>query len=147
MPRHISTGADPLFDGARRAAAGADGALVVTINYRLGPLGFLVRDATGAGGMDGLGDAALALAWVQASGARCCCCCCFLFDAPAPRVMCPGGSGQGAGAFGTCCLCVTYPPIGWRPGDSGQGPGRWHVLGSTCLPVGGRVVLTTGGSR
>jgi len=30
--------------------------IVVSINYRLGPLGFMVRDELGTGGVNGLGD-------------------------------------------------------------------------------------------
>ena len=40
--------------------------VVVTINYRLGPLGFLVTAAQGGvGGFNGVRDAVLALKWVR----------------------------------------------------------------------------------
>ena len=57
------SGADPLFDGARLATR--TGSVVVTLNYRLGPLGFLVTDGAGKGGMNGLRDVIVALDWVQ----------------------------------------------------------------------------------
>ena len=57
------SGSDPLFDGARLAAA--EDSVVVTLNYRLGPLGFLVLDGNGRGGMNGISDVVEALKWVQ----------------------------------------------------------------------------------
>jgi para-nitrobenzyl esterase len=39
--------------------------IVVTINYRLGPLGFLMKDNTGKGGMNGISDQILSLQWVK----------------------------------------------------------------------------------
>jgi para-nitrobenzyl esterase len=60
---------EPLFDGARLAASG--GVIVVTINYRLGPLGFFAvgdlsaEDPMGVSGNYGLLDQIEALRWVQ----------------------------------------------------------------------------------
>eukprot|EP00466_Bigelowiella_natans_P020843 jgi/Bigna1/53228/estExt_Genewise1Plus.C_170031 len=45
--------------------AANQGVVVVTINYRLGPLGFLVKDDSGNGGMNGILDAVTALRWVK----------------------------------------------------------------------------------
>lgn len=48
--------------------AGSSDVVVVSINYRLGPLGFLVTDepdVKGNGGMNGIVDQILALKWVQ----------------------------------------------------------------------------------
>lgn len=61
-------GGQDLFDGARLAARGA---VVVTLNMRLGLLGFLslpelcAEDASGASGNYGLQDVVAALRWVQ----------------------------------------------------------------------------------
>jgi para-nitrobenzyl esterase len=58
-------GSSPLYDGSAFAARGA---VVVTINYRLGALGFLSANALGSGdigGNFGLMDQQAAMAWVQ----------------------------------------------------------------------------------
>ena len=58
-----SAGSHPLYDGARLAAGGA---VVVTLNYRIGPLGFLAHPALGAhAGNWGLMDQVAALRWVH----------------------------------------------------------------------------------
>lgn len=57
------TANDPLFDGARLAQAGL---IVVTVNYRLGALGWLAHPALPDGGGNyGLMDQIAALNWVQ----------------------------------------------------------------------------------
>ncbi|WP_454644483.1 carboxylesterase/lipase family protein [Bradyrhizobium liaoningense] len=57
------TANDPLFDGARLAQAGL---IVVTVNYRLGALGWLVHPALAdSGGNYGLMDQIAALHWVH----------------------------------------------------------------------------------
>ncbi len=58
-------GSSPLYDGSAFAARGA---VVVTINYRLGALGFLSANAPGSGeigGNFGLMDQQAAMTWVQ----------------------------------------------------------------------------------
>ena len=87
-------GADALFDGARLALAAR--AVVVTINYRLGPLGFLVTHPSGAGGMNGLADAVLALKWVRSNVAS--------FGGDASRVAL---FGESAGGCATCVLACS----------------------------------------
>lgn len=57
------TANDPLFDGAKLAQAGL---IVVTVNYRLGALGWLVHPAlSDGGGNSGLMDQIAALHWVH----------------------------------------------------------------------------------
>jgi carboxylesterase type B len=51
-----------MYDGCNVAETGA---IVVTINYRLGPLGYLALESAGFGGNQGIQDALLALQWVQ----------------------------------------------------------------------------------
>ncbi len=64
----IGSGSQPIYDGAVLSARGD--VVVVTINYRLGPLGFLYLhdlcpDAAGAVGNAGIRDQIAALAWVH----------------------------------------------------------------------------------
>ncbi len=53
--------ASPQFDGCFSATD----SILVTINYRLGPLGFLAVEAAGLTGNYGIQDQLLALQWVQ----------------------------------------------------------------------------------
>lgn len=55
---------DPLYDGCNLAM---DNTLVVSINYRLGPLGWLALQSAGIGGNMGLQDILLGLSWVQSN--------------------------------------------------------------------------------
>ncbi|KAK2011141.1 carboxylesterase [Colletotrichum eremochloae] len=57
------SGSDPLFDGGNLASRGD--VVVVTINYRLGTLGYLALDDGETNGNFGLADQILALDWVQ----------------------------------------------------------------------------------
>jgi carboxylesterase type B len=52
---------NPLYDGCYLA----DDAIIVTINYRLGPLGYLALKAAGLDGNYGIQDQLLALQWIQ----------------------------------------------------------------------------------
>ncbi len=59
-------GSGDVYDAGRLAARG--GVVVVTVNYRLGTLGFLAHPALGAGGdvgNYGLADQQAALRWVR----------------------------------------------------------------------------------
>ncbi|KAJ5316489.1 alpha/beta-hydrolase [Penicillium antarcticum] len=53
---------DPLYDGCNTADAGS---ILVTINYRLGPLGFTALSSAGIYGNQGIQDILLGLQWVQ----------------------------------------------------------------------------------
>ena len=55
-------GSDPLYDGSYLAASG--NVVVVTLNYRLGSLGFLAAQELGLTGNFGIQDQRLALRWV-----------------------------------------------------------------------------------
>lgn len=57
------TGSDPTFDGGNLASRGD--VVVVTINYRLGTLGFLALDDNTTNGNYGLADQITALEWVR----------------------------------------------------------------------------------
>ena len=53
---------DPLYDGCDVAEAGA---ILVSLNYRVGALGFLALESAGIGGNFGIQDILLGLQWIQ----------------------------------------------------------------------------------
>mgnify|MGYP006084930527 CR=1 FL=1 len=59
----FGSGSEVLYNGSN--LAGNENVIVVTINYRLGALGFLPTDKEGTGGMNGILDQIQALQWVQ----------------------------------------------------------------------------------
>lgn len=65
----VGAGSEPMYDGSRLARSGD--VLVVTLNYRLGPLGFLAIDGLSEGTHDvgvgnyGIKDQVAALEWVR----------------------------------------------------------------------------------
>jgi carboxylesterase type B len=59
----LGAGSDPLFDGSYLAASG--NVVVVTLNYRLGSLGFLAVPELGLTGNYGILDQRMALRWVS----------------------------------------------------------------------------------
>ncbi len=89
-------GAEPTFDG--EVLARAQGAVVVTLQYRLGALGFFAHEALGEGGANwGLQDQVAALRWVQDNIAA--------FGGDPTRVLV---FGESAGAANVCAL-LTMP--------------------------------------
>jgi para-nitrobenzyl esterase len=107
----IGTGGSPLYDGTRLARRG--GVVVVTINYRLGVLGFLNLPEVGPANV-GLRDQIAALRWVQEEIAS------FGGDptnvtifgesAGAKSVECLVASPHARGLFGRAILQSTYDP-------------------------------------
>ena len=93
----LGSGAEPQFDGA---ALARDGAMVVTLNYRLGALGFLVHDALRDGepglGNYGLLDVIAALRWVRENAAA--------FGGDPARVTV---FGESAGGILVCALLAS----------------------------------------
>ena len=124
------SGSDPLFAG--RALAASQGMIVVTINYRLGPLGFLVHDSTGKGGMHGLADVVVALKWVRDNAAA--------FGGDRDRVMV---FGESAGGCATCTLSVSPAAKGLLRSSivqSGPCVGPWQPM-STAMGMAERDAL------
>jgi para-nitrobenzyl esterase len=98
----------PVLNGnqyAGQALALRENAVVVTANYRLGPLGFLahpaLEDAAGASGNYGIYDQLAALRWVQRNIAN--------FGGDPKRVLL---FGESAGAMNTCVLVATSQAAG-----------------------------------
>jgi carboxylesterase type B len=52
-----------MYNGCNSAAEGSS--LVVGINYRLGPLGFLALESAGIAGNQGILDILMGLQWIQ----------------------------------------------------------------------------------
>eukprot|EP00939_MAST-03C_sp_MAST-3C-sp1_P001791 g1791.t1 len=92
-------GADPLFEGSKLAVA--ENVIVVTVNYRLGPLGFLVLDDGGTGGMNGLADIILALRWTRENVRS--------FGGDPLRITV---FGESAGGCATCTLALSSASAG-----------------------------------
>jgi para-nitrobenzyl esterase len=53
---------DPLYDGCNTAKGGS---ILVSVNYRLGPLGFMALEPAGFYGNQGIQDIVMGLEWVQ----------------------------------------------------------------------------------
>jgi para-nitrobenzyl esterase len=93
----IGSGVDPIYDGSKLAAA--QQAVVVTLNYRLGALGWLTHPALDGespgevSGNYGLRDQIAALAWVRDNIRR--------FGGDPDRVLV---FGQSAGGVNTCAV-------------------------------------------
>lgn len=112
------SGAVPIYEGTKLAARGV---VVVSINYRVGPFGFLAhpeltREANGTGvGTYGIQDAIAALRWLKANAGA--------FGGDAARVTI---AGQSAGAVAVNDLLIAPPARGLFVGaiaQSGSGMG------------------------
>ena len=93
------TGSDPTFDGGAIASRGD--AVLITINYRLGTLGFLALEDGVTNGNFGLADQITALDWVHEHIAA--------FGGDANRITI---FGQSAGAASVRALLGSPPAIG-----------------------------------
>ncbi len=117
----FTSGASSLYDGTRLSERGP--VVVVTMNYRLGALGFLALpqlDGARAGapsGSDGIRDQQLALKWVQDNAAF------FHGDASNVTVF-----GESAGSMSTCIHLVS-------PGSQGLAS-RYIMESGSCVGTG-----------
>lgn len=93
------SGSDPEYDGGNMASRGD--IVVVTINYRLGPFGFLPLNNSTARGNYGLADQVTALDWVRANIAA--------FGGDANRITI---AGQSAGAISVHALLGSPQAVG-----------------------------------
>ncbi|MFM8355349.1 MAG: carboxylesterase/lipase family protein, partial [Gammaproteobacteria bacterium] len=112
-------GSIPWYDGTRFARDG--GVVVVTINYRLGALGFTDLSRFGAAfatsGANGIADQIAALRWVQANIAA--------FGGDPARVTI---AGESAGAFSVCTLLASPAAEGLFRGAIAQSGGAHNTL-------------------
>ena len=131
----IGSGSDSMYDGL--VFAEQTGTVVVTINYRLGPLGFLALPeleaedkAHGSSGAYGLEDQRAALEWVKANIAA------FSGDPSRVTVF-----GESAGGISTCAHIVSPPSAGLfqraiiesGPCDSALPKDEAHTQGATYV--------------
>src|SRR4051812_47469243 len=120
---YLGSGAVPLFDGA---ALARQGAVVVTVNYRLGRLGFLAHPALSAAspekvsGNYGLRDQIAALHWIAENIAA------FGGDPDCVTIF-----GQSAGAASVSCLMASARAGGLFHRAIGQSGGLFGKVGTT----------------
>ena len=120
---YLGSGAVPLFDGEALARAGA---VVVTVNFRLGRLGFLAHPLLSAtspekvSGNYGLRDQIAALEWVRNNAAA------FGGDASCITIF-----GQSAGAASVSCLMASPRARGLFHRAIGQSGGAFGKVGTT----------------
>ena len=117
-------GSEKWFDGS---ALAHEGAVVASLNYRLGPLGFLAKSEDGDGGMNGILDQIAALRFVQTHAAS--------LGGDGTRVT---AFGQSSGGMSVCVLAASplarglvrrgvvqsgpcVDPDGWGPGSAAAG--------------------------
>jgi para-nitrobenzyl esterase len=119
---YLGAASIPLFDGEALARRGV---VVVTVNYRLGRLGFLAhpalsREAGGASGNYGLMDQMAALEWVKRNIAT------FGGDPDCITIF-----GQSAGSISVACLMAAQAAAGLFHRAIGQSGGAFGPLGET----------------
>ncbi|MEH2487848.1 carboxylesterase/lipase family protein [Bradyrhizobium sp. AZCC 2230] len=121
------TASDPLFDGSRFAQAGL---IVVTLNYRLGALGWLTRPALSDGGSGnfGLMDQVTALHWVHDNIAA------FGGDANNVTLF---GNGAGATSIALLMLCAQSRDL-FQKAILQSVPGRARLHSSQEAEAAGR---------
>jgi para-nitrobenzyl esterase len=90
----IGSGAEEQHRGDTLAAD--QNVMVISINYRLGALGFLPQDDDGFGAMNGLWDQIVALQWIQANAVR------FGGDVTKVTIF-----GESSGSESVCMLSVS----------------------------------------
>jgi len=90
----IGSGADKVHDGTNLARD--QQVIVISVNYRLGALGFLPQDSDGTGAMNGLFDQLNALQWIQSNAEA------FGGDINQVTVF-----GESAGSESICMLSVS----------------------------------------
>lgn len=120
----VGSGGDPYLDGGNMASRGD--VVIVTINYRLGTLGFLALDDGSTNGNYGFSDQIVALDWLHANIAA--------FGGDPNRITL---FGQSAGAASIRMLLLSPPAIGKFvaaiPQSDVVGPGigqNWTVIPS-----------------
>lgn len=95
---------DPLYNGCNLAAAGT---IVVSVAYRLGPLGWLALANAGIQGNFGIQDILLGLQWVQSNIAS------FGGDPVRLPVILAIGKGQASQCVLMWVLCTEKGPALW----------------------------------
>ena len=124
-------GSDWHYDGTNFATA--HGMVVVTINYRLGPLGNLCTDTVCTTGMNGNLDQIVSLEWVQSHIAS------FGGDPTAVSIF-----GESAGALSVCMLSVSPRAAGLFHRavlESGACFGLWGPNNATVGQLNGQAWL------
>ncbi|MET4069262.1 para-nitrobenzyl esterase [Bradyrhizobium sp. S3.2.6] len=130
------TANDPLFDGARLAQAGL---IVVTVNYRLGALGWLTHPALSDGGSGnfGLMDQIAALRWVHENIAA------FGGDANNVTLF---GNGAGATSIALLMLCAQSRDL-FQKAILQSVPGRARLPSSQEAEAAGRQFVAALGQQ
>ncbi|KAJ5827179.1 Carboxylesterase type B [Penicillium robsamsonii] len=120
---------DPLYDGCNTAEAGS---ILVSINYRIGPLGFMALETAGIHGNQGIQDLLVGLEWVRDNIAA--------FSGDPKKVLL---FGQSAGAENVYIIgSLPQAPSLIKSIISESGGGRRLVSNSTQQKVGASFAQT-----
>ncbi|KAH8816596.1 putative carboxylesterase [Xylogone sp. PMI_703] len=114
---------DALYDGCSVAAAGS---IFVSINYRVGPLGFLALESAGIPGNQGISDILAGLQWVQGNIAA--------FGGDPDKVLLHGQSAGATDVFTVATL--PQAPTLMRAAAMESGGGRDIPLNDTAQALG-----------